>query len=84
VLENVAAGVVSIDAAGRIFTCNGAALQMLGQREDEVLGKTPREAWADPSARASPSWRSPPRRAAGTSCAWSPAANGRPSTSRSR
>jgi two-component system nitrogen regulation sensor histidine kinase NtrY len=48
VLENVAAGVVSIDAQGRIFVCNGAALQMLGQQEAEVLGKTPREAWSDP------------------------------------
>ncbi len=48
VLENVAAGVISIDAQGRIFVCNGAALQMLGQREDEVLGKTPGEAWNDP------------------------------------
>ena len=48
VVENVAAGVVSLDAQGRIFTCNGAALHMLGQREEEVLGKTPSAAWADP------------------------------------
>jgi two-component system nitrogen regulation sensor histidine kinase NtrY len=47
VLENVAAGVISLDGQGRIFTCNGAALHMLGQAEADVLGKTPREAWND-------------------------------------
>jgi two-component system nitrogen regulation sensor histidine kinase NtrY len=48
VLDNVAAGVISLDARGRIFTCNNAALGMLRQREDEVVGKTPEEAWGDP------------------------------------
>jgi two-component system nitrogen regulation sensor histidine kinase NtrY len=48
VLENVAAGVVSIDSAGRIFTCNGAALNMLRQREEEVVGRGFEEAWGDP------------------------------------
>jgi two-component system, NtrC family, nitrogen regulation sensor histidine kinase NtrY len=48
VLENVAAGVVSIDSAGRIFTCNGAALNMLRQREEEVVGLSFEEAWSDP------------------------------------
>jgi two-component system nitrogen regulation sensor histidine kinase NtrY len=48
VLENVAAGVVSIDSAGRIFTCNGAALNMLRQREEEVVGRPFEEAWSDP------------------------------------
>ena len=33
VLANVAAGVVSTDAAGHIFICNGAALEILRQRE---------------------------------------------------
>lgn len=47
VLENVAAGVVSIDSAGRIFTCNGAALNMLRQREEEVVGRSFEEAWGD-------------------------------------
>ena len=37
VLENVAAGVISIGADGRILTCNGAALGMLAQSEDQVL-----------------------------------------------
>jgi two-component system nitrogen regulation sensor histidine kinase NtrY len=48
VLENVAAGVVSVDGAGRIFLCNGAALKMLRQSETGVLGRRPDEAWADP------------------------------------
>ena len=48
VLENVAAGVVAIDSAGRIFTCNGAALNMLRQQETEVVGRHFAEAWGDP------------------------------------
>jgi len=51
VLENVAAGVLSVDSAGRIRTCNSAALYMLRQREDDVLGKPVAEAWADPERR---------------------------------
>src|SRR3954471_6934831 len=47
ILQNVAAGVVSIDSEGRIFTCNGAALVMLRQREDEVVGRAVGEAWGD-------------------------------------
>ncbi|HET9209568.1 MAG TPA: PAS domain-containing protein, partial [Thermoanaerobaculia bacterium] len=49
VLENVAAGVVSIDSQGRIFTCNGAALDMLRQREEDVVGRPFEEAWGDPA-----------------------------------
>jgi len=48
VLENVAAGVVSVNGDGRIFLCNGAALQMLRQTEAEVIGRRAEEAWADP------------------------------------
>jgi two-component system, NtrC family, nitrogen regulation sensor histidine kinase NtrY len=48
VLENVAAGVVSIDSEGRIFTCNGAALNMLRQGEAEVVGMHFETAWSDP------------------------------------
>jgi two-component system, NtrC family, nitrogen regulation sensor histidine kinase NtrY len=48
VLENVAAGVVSTDASGRIFIANGAALGILRQREEEVIGRPVAEAWADP------------------------------------
>ncbi|HEX3531812.1 MAG TPA: ATP-binding protein [Thermoanaerobaculia bacterium] len=48
VLENVAAGVVSVDGNGRIFLCNGAALKMLRQSEAGVLGRRLDEAWDDP------------------------------------
>ena len=47
VLQNVAAGVVSVDSDGRIFTCNGAALVMLRQSEEEVVGRRVDEAWGD-------------------------------------
>jgi two-component system nitrogen regulation sensor histidine kinase NtrY len=47
ILQNVAAGVVSIDSEGKIFTCNGAALVMLRQREDEVVGRAVTDAWGD-------------------------------------
>jgi two-component system nitrogen regulation sensor histidine kinase NtrY len=47
VLQSVAAGVISIGEDGRILTCNGAALEMLRQRADEVIGRTPAEAWQD-------------------------------------
>ncbi|MCZ7649846.1 MAG: ATP-binding protein [Thermoanaerobaculia bacterium] len=48
VLESVAAGVVSIDGAGVVLTCNLAALSMLHQRREELIGKRLEEAWADP------------------------------------
>ena len=48
VLQNVAAGVVSIDAEGKMLTCNGAALAILSQREDDVVGQSILDAWADP------------------------------------
>jgi two-component system, NtrC family, nitrogen regulation sensor histidine kinase NtrY len=51
VLQSVAAGVVSIDSAGCIFTCNEAALRLLRQREEEVVGRPVAEAWADPERR---------------------------------
>ncbi|MEM6793045.1 MAG: ATP-binding protein [Acidobacteriota bacterium] len=47
VLQNVAAGVVAIDAGGVILTCNGAALDILAQRESEVVGRPVAEAWPD-------------------------------------
>ncbi len=47
VLDNVAAGVISIGRDGRILTCNGAALAILHQTADEVLGQPVEEAWAD-------------------------------------
>ncbi len=48
VLQNVAAGVISIDAEARIVTCNGAALEILRQREEDVVSLSMFEAWADP------------------------------------
>ena len=48
VLQNVAAGVVSLDAEGKIQTCNGAALEILNQREEDVVGHSILEAWSDP------------------------------------
>ncbi|HSN87784.1 MAG TPA: ATP-binding protein, partial [Thermoanaerobaculia bacterium] len=48
VLENLAAGVISVASDGRIFTCNSAALGLLRQREEEVLRRPFEEAWADP------------------------------------
>ncbi|MBV8201862.1 MAG: HAMP domain-containing protein [Acidobacteria bacterium] len=51
VLQSVAAGVVSIDSDGRIFTCNEAALRLLRQREEEVVGRPVAEAWSDPERR---------------------------------
>ncbi len=45
VLENMAAGVIFTDGEGRILVCNRAALNMLRQRESEVVGKTAVEAW---------------------------------------
>ena len=47
VLQSVAAGVISVGEDGRILTCNGAALEMLRQRSDEVIGRSPEEAWED-------------------------------------
>ncbi|MEM8963336.1 MAG: ATP-binding protein, partial [Acidobacteriota bacterium] len=48
VLQNVAAGVLAIGEDGRIVTCNGAALRILAQRDDEVIGRPFTEAWQDP------------------------------------
>ncbi|HSL81731.1 MAG TPA: ATP-binding protein, partial [Thermoanaerobaculia bacterium] len=48
VVDNVAAGVIACDPEGRILTCNEAALTMLRQGRDEVVGRPAREAWSDP------------------------------------
>ena len=47
VLQNVTAGVISLDRQGRIFTCNGAARSMLKLRED-VRGRLAVDVWQDP------------------------------------
>jgi two-component system nitrogen regulation sensor histidine kinase NtrY len=48
VVDNVAAGVIAFDGDGRILTCNEAALRMLRQRRQEVVGRLATEAWSDP------------------------------------
>ena len=48
VLQNVAAGVISVDEDGFVLTCNGAAQQMLQQKGADVVGKPVDEAWPDP------------------------------------
>jgi two-component system nitrogen regulation sensor histidine kinase NtrY len=63
VLQSVAAGVVSIDSEGRIFTCNEAALRLLRQREEEVVGRPVDEAWADSERRKLAALLAEPRRA---------------------
>ncbi|MFZ5450747.1 MAG: sensor histidine kinase [Thermodesulfobacteriota bacterium] len=42
-LKNVAAGVISVDAGGRLTTINDSAAQMLNWRREEVLGKDCRD-----------------------------------------
>lgn len=47
ILENLAAGVIAIDPTGRILSANRAALTLLRQREDDLVGKSVRESWSD-------------------------------------
>ncbi len=47
VLQNLAAGVVSVDEDGLILTCNGAALKMLDQKEKAVVGRPVQDVWGD-------------------------------------
>ncbi|MCB1055755.1 MAG: HAMP domain-containing protein [Acidobacteria bacterium] len=47
VLQNVAAGVLSVDEQGLIFTCNGAARSLL-RLDDPVLGRPVAEVLGDP------------------------------------
>ncbi len=47
VLQSVAAGVISIDAEDKVLTCNRAALEILCQREEDVIGRDIHEVWAD-------------------------------------
>ena len=48
VLQNVAAGVISLSADGTILTCNGAALEILNQRLEDVVGNDIYTSWSDP------------------------------------
>ena len=45
ILENVAAGIISIDAEGTVLTCNSAALEMLDLPETALLQRNLREVW---------------------------------------
>jgi two-component system nitrogen regulation sensor histidine kinase NtrY len=47
VLDNVAAGVVSVDAEDRLLTCNRAAAKMLRQEFESHVGRHVDEIWAD-------------------------------------
>jgi two-component system nitrogen regulation sensor histidine kinase NtrY len=47
VLDNVAAGVVSIDHEGRLLTCNRAATRMLRQNAESEIGRQIDQLWAD-------------------------------------
>ena len=48
VLQNVAAGVISVDEEGCVLTCNRAALNMLGQSSERAVGRPLSELWQDP------------------------------------
>lgn len=48
VLQNVAAGVISLNADSTILTCNGAALEILNQRLEDVVGNDIYTSWSDP------------------------------------
>lgn len=48
VFQNVAAGVLAIDSDGIVLSCNGAALDILAQREEDVVGRPLKDAWSDP------------------------------------
>ncbi len=69
VVDNVAAGVIASDRDGRIVTCNGAALRMLRQSEDEVVGRPAAEAWNDPERAKLAALLDPPRPPAGEAVA---------------
>lgn len=48
VLDNIAAGVVSLDEKGRVSTVNKAAAAMLGMDGQELLGKKPEDLFLQP------------------------------------
>jgi len=45
ILENLAAGVIALDREGRVLSTNAAALELLAQREGDLVGKKLSEAW---------------------------------------
>jgi two-component system nitrogen regulation sensor histidine kinase NtrY len=48
VLDNVAAGVVSVDDQGRVLTCNRAAVKML-RHQTPPIGRPIQKVWSDPA-----------------------------------
>lgn len=47
ILENLAAGVIALDRDGTVLSANAAALELLGQRESELIGRRASDAWKD-------------------------------------
>ncbi|MEO8277286.1 MAG: ATP-binding protein [Thermoanaerobaculia bacterium] len=45
ILENLAAGVIALDPEDVVLSTNAAALDLLGQRETELVGRSLKEAW---------------------------------------
>ena len=45
ILENLAAGVIALDRDGTVLSANAAALDLLAQREEELVGRKLSEAW---------------------------------------
>lgn len=48
VFQNLAAGVVAIGPDSVVLSCNDAALAILAQRADDVVGRPLKEVWCDP------------------------------------
>jgi two-component system nitrogen regulation sensor histidine kinase NtrY len=46
ILENLAAGVIALDRDGTVLSTNAAALDLLAQREEELVGRKLSEAWS--------------------------------------
>ncbi len=51
VFQNVAAGVLAIGPDSVVLSCNDAALAILGQRSEDVVGRPLKEVWSDPERR---------------------------------
>ncbi len=45
ILENLAAGVIALDREGTVLSTNAAALDLLAQKEGDLVGKSLAEAW---------------------------------------
>ena len=47
ILENLAAGVIALDRDGTVLSANAAALGLLAQTEEDLIGRRLSEAWSD-------------------------------------